>query len=182
MCCFFFAPSTSPPFPCLICNDYVIRAARQKGGATIISERDQAEITRSPSYSCHGNETSKNTGCHCFKKYRRKMAQDFSPLSLLLFFHTPPSPSFSLHLSFYKKIFKALRSGGEQFTFTPSVFQSLLFLNIFRIINSLLNAFASFWYSFWVGGLFPLILMWLHPIYKAHQGTKPSHPFTTTFC
>lgn len=34
------SPSISLFFLCLICNDYVIRAARQKGGATIISALD----------------------------------------------------------------------------------------------------------------------------------------------
>lgn len=37
---FSFSSSSSSSFPSLICNDYVIRAARQKGGATIISALD----------------------------------------------------------------------------------------------------------------------------------------------
>lgn len=36
----FLLVSSLAAFPCLICNDCVIRAARQKGGATIISARD----------------------------------------------------------------------------------------------------------------------------------------------
>lgn len=114
------------------------------------------------------------------KKNRRNRAQDFSSLalSLCLSFSYPslsiflplslpssPSPRLSFFLFFF---FKAARSAGEQFTFTPSVFQSLLFLNIFRIINSLLSTFPSFWYSYLVGGLFPLILTWLYLLYKAH--------------
>lgn len=179
--CFFF--STSSPFPCLICNDYVIRAARQKGGATIISVRDQAEITRSPSYSCHGNDTSKNTGCHCLKKKNnntRNGAQDFSSLSLslafslALFFRPLPlhiSPFLSFSLSPFFIYFRQRGAEGSCSLSLPLFSRSLLFLNIFRIINSLLSTFASFWYSYLVGGLFPLILTWLYPLYSAHQRT-----------
>lgn len=61
-----------------------------------------------------------------------------------------------------------IRSRGEQFTFAPSAFPASFVSEHIQNNKFAVGAFASFWYSCLVGGLFPHTLTRLFQLYEAH--------------